>query len=289
MNLSVVVPVHDKATRLRLTLAGLSAQTSVSFELIIVADNPTEQVRQVISDFPSTMTVESGGVGRAGARNAGARLASGDVLVFVDDDILVKPDFLMNHQQAQRRRPGLLHGSLRELIGLLKIVDPADGGPGCPPIRIEDLKAGLWQPGSARLITSALEQAAEHAEADRWPWLACAGANISVPRYIWRSVGGFDESYGLSWGMEDIDFAYRLWQKGVPIALLAEAPGYHMSHYNPDRWEQHRANLARFHVRAQSPEALALGELLGPGGSVLRYRSRIAQILHKGSAEHTRA
>ncbi|AOK15024.1 MULTISPECIES: glycosyltransferase family 2 protein [Burkholderia cepacia complex] len=283
MSLSVIVPAHSKAPRLALTLAGLAGQSGCGdVELVIVADNATPAVRQVIAAAPPARVVETPGVGRAAARNAGATVARGEWLVFVDDDILVQADFLACHRSAQAEQPGLVHGMLRELIGLLRVDDPALGGPSCPPIDAAALRAGCWSPGAARAVANPLEQAAEHAEAARWPWLACAGANLSVPRATWLASGGFDEAYGTRWGMEDIDFAFRLWASGVPVRLAPQARGYHMSHYNAARWDEHHDNLRRFQQRAACPEADALDALLSPAGSVERYRQRVDQIRQRG-------
>jgi GT2 family glycosyltransferase len=281
--LSVIVPVHSKAPRLRLTLAGLHGQVDAGdVELIIAADQATAAVRAVLTDATEAFIVEPSRRGRAAARNAGASRANGDVLVFVDDDILVQSDFLQCHRRAQIERPGLVHGALREMIGLLRVDDPACGGPGCPPVDAAKLRAGNWHPGGVRLVTSALEQAAEHVDSVRWPWLSCAGANISVPRAAWASVSGFDEGYGASWGMEDVDFAYRLWITGVPISLASTARGYHMSHHSASRWDEQRDNMKRFQSRADCAEALALPALLSANGSLRRYRECIDHIRQCG-------
>jgi GT2 family glycosyltransferase len=281
--LSVVIPIHSKAPRLRLTLAGLRGQVDQGdVQLIIAADQATEAVRAVLRDETEAVIVESSRRGRAAARNAGAARADGETLVFVDDDILVESDFLRCHRQAQAKSPGLVHGALREIIGLLRVEDPAQGGPGCPPVEVGALRAGEWHPVGVRLVTNALEQAAEHPDAVGWPWLACAGANLSVPRCAWESVGGFDEGYGASWGMEDVDFAYRLWAMAVPISLAPAAVGYHMSHHHASRWDEQRDNMKRFQARAACPEALALPALLSARGSLRLYREAVDHIRQCG-------
>jgi GT2 family glycosyltransferase len=279
VSVSLIVPVHDKTHRLRLALAGIRGQHNFGdFELIIVADRPGDGVRELLAALNIGRVVESPGVGRAGARNCGAHQARGELLVFMDDDILIEHDFMSAHLQAQAACSGLVHGRLREIIGLYNVADPALGGPGCPPISSDELVAGRWRPGPIRLVANRLEQAAEHSRAVHWPWLASAGANISISRALWQQVGGFDDIYGTRWGMEDIDFAYRLWRAGVPISLAPEACGYHMSHVGESRWDEHRLNLSRFQRMADCPEALALDELLSPTGSLDKYIQRVDQI-----------
>lgn len=285
MRLSVIMPVHAKAERLRLCLASLRRQHQrCHFETIIVADAAQPAVLAQVKALPFARVLTTPGLGRAAARNLGASVASGDILLFIDDDVLVQDGFIEAHIQAQRRQPGLVHGRLRELIALTPLTDPAQGTPGCPPILEEDLLQGRWCPQSARVMANPLEQAAEHPRAVQWPWLASAGANISVSRQAWNLVGGFDASYGKRWGMEDLDFGYRLWQARVPIALEIRACGYHMSHHNPMRWDDHRHNLTLFQQRAKTPEAMALDDLLSPTGSLVRYIERVDQIRQNASS-----
>lgn len=281
MSVSLVIAAHAKVERLRLTLAAVEGlQDRASIEVIVVADGANDAVLALLEAQGNALRLlHSAGVGRAGARNVGAREAAGDLLVFVDDDILFDGSFVRAHQTAQRRQRGLVHGQLRELVGLYRVSDPASGGPHCPPVDEAALRRGQWQPGNARLVANALEQAAEHPLApDQWPWLAAAGANISVPKAVWASVGGFDESYGVRWGLEDIDFAFRLWRRGVSVTLDREARGYHMSHERGERWQEQGDNLRQFQRLANCPQAHALGELLSPAGSVTRYIARVDQI-----------
>lgn len=279
MKTSLVIPAHDKAQRLRFTLAAVQGLQKLNeVELLLVADNPTPAVREVLTEQTLGRVIESPGLGRAGARNLGAAASSSDLLVFIDDDILFESDFIAQHHQAQRKSPGLVHGRLREMIGLSKTDDPAEGGPGCPPIDATKLYCGQWKADRIRLVANALSQAIEHTDAVHWPWLV-AGANLSLPRDCWQRVGGFDQSYGTRWGMEDIDFAYRLFKAGTPVSFAVDACGYHMSHAaQSDRWEGHNVNLARFLELTNCPEAQALDELLASKGSIHRYRQRVDQI-----------
>ncbi|CRI58554.1 glycosyltransferase family 2 protein [Pseudomonas sp. CCOS 191] len=279
MQMSVIMPVHAKPERLRLCLASLGRQHErCDFETIIVADAACPQVLELVAEASFAQRLSAPGLGRAGARNLGASAAKGDVLLFIDDDVLILDGFFEAHLQAQAQQPGMVHGRIRELIALCGRDDPSQGTIGCPPILPEALRQGRWTPQNSRLVASPLEQAAEHPRRSEWPWLASAAANLSIHREDWHRVGGFDTVYGKRWGMEDLDLGWRLWRAGVPINLQTKACAYHLSHYNPNRWREHQHNLAHFQARASTPEALALDALLSPTGSLTRYIERVDQI-----------
>lgn len=277
-DISLIIPVHCKPQRLQLTLAAVQGQQCFhELEVLLVADQPSAEVSTLLECQSVGRVISSPGLGRAGARNAGASEARGALLVFIDDDILIERDFILRHWQAQQCNAGLVHGQLREIPGLMRVDDPSLGGPACPPISTAQLRSGQWAPGATRLVANALAQAVEHPDAVLWPWLA-AGANLSVPRSCWQQVGGFDASYGTRWGMEDIDFVYRLWAAGVPVSLAREARGFHMSHAQAGRWDGHQANLRKFQQLARCPQVLALEALLAPNGSLQAYRQLADQI-----------
>lgn len=277
--ISVCIPTRDKAPRLALTLACLMAQRDVdAFEVIIVDDGSRDHTPDVIADAGRFLTVDcirDFGRGRAAARNGAAERALGGTLIFLDDDILVGPRFLAAHAAAQAALPGLVHGKLREMIGVTRAVDPAQGGPGAPPLSAERLAERGFSSEGYRLAANALERAVEMAFAGEAPspvpWLAGAGANLSLPRHAWAGVGGYDESFATAWGCEDLEFALRLSLAGIPIHFSPDAWGVHMSHERADRWEQHRINFERFVDRHPLPAVEALPLLLGTEGSPARY------------------
>ena len=280
--ISVILPVHAKAPRLRLTWAALLPQLdAAAAELIIVADGATDPVLEIAQQTPAKV-VCTPGLGRGAARNRGASHARAELLLFLDDDILTMPDFVTAHLDAQHLESAYLHGRLREIPGLARVQDPRSGGVGCPPIDEQALAGGRWNPERCRLAASALEQAAEGYFSGQLPidapWLAGAGANMSMPRAVWESVGGFNEAYGTRWGIEDLEFAYRIWRAGQPIALCTQAIGYHMSHELTTRWEEQAPALTDFTTRCREPEVQALPMLLAASGSVTKYVEAVSKM-----------
>jgi glycosyltransferase involved in cell wall biosynthesis len=284
-DVSVVMTAHSKPERLALALAGVIGQRGIAFEFIIVADGASpevmEQIDRAQQDHSITL-IETRNHGRASARNMGALAAKSDTLVFLDDDILIQSDFLRRHLTAQSATPGLVKGKLREVPGLIKVRDPQRGGRGCKPIDPDALKAGIWTHDDIRMMANTLEQAVEHDIVQHVPWIASAGANLSVAWQVWADVGGFDPAYGVNWGLEDIDFGHTLHTRGIPITFCAEALGLHMSHGRPGRWEEQNRNWQRFLEKVATPDAAALRYLLAADGSVARFVDALDQIRQTG-------
>jgi len=117
MEISVIICAHDPGPRyLRRVLEALRAQTlpMEDWELLLVDTRPRSPLAAVwdLSWHPRARHVQEGELGIAAARRAGLRSAAADLIVFVDDDNVLAPDYLetgLAHQarQAGARRLGL--------------------------------------------------------------------------------------------------------------------------------------------------------------------------------------
>jgi glycosyltransferase involved in cell wall biosynthesis len=101
---SVIIPTYNRKKFLRETLDTLVRQTYPSdrFEVIIVDDGSTDDTATIAAErfpFPLRYFWQSN-QGDAEARNLGARQSQAEILVFLDDDILVEPDYLAQLIQA---------------------------------------------------------------------------------------------------------------------------------------------------------------------------------------------
>lgn len=112
IDISVIVPTHNRSDALDLTLKHLASQDfDGSWELIVVNNNSTDDTAIVVANrkrgFPvSLYLVNEASPGPAAARNTGARAANGEFLVFIDNDILTSPDFLSRHYERLIENPG---------------------------------------------------------------------------------------------------------------------------------------------------------------------------------------
>jgi len=107
---SVVVITQNRAQSCLSTLRALSKMTYTPDELIIVDNASTDNTHELTQNFAAGFPVHyifEGQVGIPHARNAGLRAASGDIVVFCDDDCSVEPDWLENLILPFRYDPNL--------------------------------------------------------------------------------------------------------------------------------------------------------------------------------------
>ena len=102
MKLSVITPTFNRRDLLERVLHSLELQTWTDFEWVVAVDGSTDgtlvllEVARKRTGFPLVvLALEQGGQARA--RNAAIQAATGEVLVFCDDDVIFEPDTLARH------------------------------------------------------------------------------------------------------------------------------------------------------------------------------------------------
>jgi glycosyltransferase involved in cell wall biosynthesis len=201
--ISVVIPSKNRAEALDETLEGLRDQTVGvdEYEIVVADDGSTPPIcLRRWADGPKCTKVRLEGRERSAARNAGARVAEGEIVVFLDDDISVGYDFLEGHLAAQKEWPGAL------VVGPVRLADEVLRTPFGRFRRTVEHKRTLHDRGvvSTRNL--------------------CAAANISISRWSFLELGGFDERMVSA---EDQDLALRHCSRGGVIAFAPEVEVVH--------------------------------------------------------------
>lgn len=211
--LSVIIPTHNRAAKLRACLEGLGNQTlsANDFDVIVVNDGSTDNTEAMLAQITtpfSLRVINRKPGGQCAARNYGIKIANRYCL-FLDDDIIPSPDLVGEHLKAQQAQQGAV------VVGLLKSRVPEDAD---------------W---FARCF--AKDWAAHYERLDlgvRPPlWRDCYSGNMSVPREALLEVGGFAVDLA---AVFDGELGYRLQCSGVPIVYAPAAQGEH-DDYKPAR------------------------------------------------------
>jgi glycosyltransferase involved in cell wall biosynthesis len=84
---SVIIPTYNRAGRIGYCLDALRSQDCAhAFEVIVVDDGSNDDTLQVLARYPEVRVVSQANAGPAAARNRGVREASGEIVLFTDDD-----------------------------------------------------------------------------------------------------------------------------------------------------------------------------------------------------------
>jgi GT2 family glycosyltransferase len=207
VSLSIVVPTHDRRARLGRLLGALARlyRAGARFDVVIVIDGSTDGTAQMLSAFAAPyrlQVIAQPQRGPGAARNAGIRAATGDVLLFLDDDVVPQGDFVKHHLSIHRR------DSSAVVLG--RIVPPP--GASIP----------AWHYWEA--TTQARQFAAMRDGRLAPSWGNFYTGNASVRREHAIRVGGFDESFVRG---EDVEFGHRLAASGLRFHYAGDALVHH--------------------------------------------------------------
>jgi glycosyltransferase involved in cell wall biosynthesis len=190
MKISVIVATRNRAALLDGALASLRAQLGAPRIEAIVVDNGSTDATRAVAERHAAVYVYEPQPNRALARNAGIAVATGEVVLFVDDDVVLPPFFVAVHARAQAREtfPHVVTGPIINV--------PA------PDVR----PVPTFLNGSNAFFCT---------------------CNVSVPRNVLEAVGGFDPSFD-KYGWEDTELGVRLRKFDVRRRFVWEAYLWHV-------------------------------------------------------------
>ncbi|MBK9940425.1 MAG: exopolysaccharide biosynthesis glycosyltransferase EpsD [Kouleothrix sp.] len=217
LKVSVIVPTYNRVNRLKHVLAALSQQTFSprEVEVLVVSDGSSdgthEYVRRLHMPYQLTL-IEQANQGPAAARNNGIAHASGEYILFVDDDVVPAPTMLAEHMQMHEQAG-------KQAVVLGPMLTPANFRMS-PWVRWEQamlakqyqsIQNGTWAPTARQFYTG----------------------NTSLARRHVLASGGFDPTFRRA---EDVELAYRLSQLGLRFIFHPSAIGYHYAERSFRSW-----------------------------------------------------
>lgn len=258
MLVSIVIRSRDEADRLRLTLTSLAQQSEPS-EVIVVNDASVDHTPAVLTEaahwLPLRVINHAAPRGRPGATNAGASVATGDVLLFLDGDTLAGPELVARHAAVHSSGgPYVARGETFHARGTRFLQDPeaATPRPG-EEARIARLTSdeharlrvtrneiiydfaaierraepGIYPGAGPRRLYELEMDALRHHSGCTVLWAAAAGSNLSVRRDDFMRSGGFHEGLDIT---EQRELALRLCLNGARMVPVDGARTYHLTH-----------------------------------------------------------
>lgn len=228
--ISVIIPTYNRKRLLEPVLKSLINQRypKKRFEVIIVDDGGNDGSDKLVTSLAKNSTAklryfwqEKNGFRAGTARNLGAKHAKGELLLFLDGDIVAHPDLLLQHARYY------LHWSKRVIIGYVcahtckNVYNVPDVIQAVENETIEQL------PILPEIRDTIYCRCLDDLDKLKDYWTTFFSNNVSFAKSIFERVGGFDDSFR-GWGIEDNELGYRLAQAGYRFIVNRRAVGFHI-------------------------------------------------------------
>lgn len=227
MKISIIIPTHNRADQLTVAIDSVVAlRNEADFDLVVVDNNSTDSTKEVVKSYGSLATyMFEGSTAFTRARNTGAEKAIGDILLYLDDDVIVNP------------------GSLK------RIIDVFENYSDCGVIAGQVLPKFTKPPPKWALECQANYNGWSLLSKGTYPWLqhnfqeapTAVGPMMAIRRDVYEMIGGFppdtvgvetnrgDRSFSkLYIGPGDGGLCVRVREAGLKIYYSSDISVYHV-------------------------------------------------------------
>jgi hypothetical protein len=204
VGLSVIVPVLNSPRELARCLEALLAQASPGTEVIVVDDGSTDETAAVAARTGVRLFRLARTSGPAAARNHGAREAFGDILLFVDADVVLASDATDRVTRA--------FGEHADVAAIFGSYDARPAAPGLVSQYRNLLHHYTHQHANGEASTF---------------WAGCG----AIRRSVFEAMAGFDAETFRHPSIEDIDLGVRMRRAGYRICLDKALQGKHLKRW----------------------------------------------------------
>jgi glycosyltransferase involved in cell wall biosynthesis len=248
LQLTIIIPTKNRAqilTELLESIRQLDHVGTIHPEIIVADNNSCDSTYDVAvsiaKNFPTTIrALKVVRPGKSAAINDAAKAATGEILAFLDDDVVVDKTWLTAVKSFFRAGEYLVGQ------GLIRLQSQAQDNP--ETLRLIERYRTIPRLEFGRDVKTLK---------------TLNGANFFVSREVFDRVGGFDERIGpgASGTSEDVEFAHRLARCSVPIGYAPTAIVYHRidpdrlteAYFKQSHWRQ---GASRFLIRRRGYPAI---------------------------------
>ncbi|MFN3926755.1 MAG: glycosyltransferase family 2 protein [Pseudanabaenaceae cyanobacterium] len=196
---SVVIPTYNRLPILQKCLRALEDQDFLHpYEIVVVDDGSTDNTVPFLQDrageFPHVRLLQQTHSGAAQARNLGVESAQGEIIVFIDSDLVVTKGFLSAHYLTLFS-PGY---ASQKVFTYGRVINTCNfDEPTAEPFKITDMSRAFFATG-----------------------------NVAIPKRYLIEAGLFDPRFN-QYGWEDLELGVRLKKLGLKLVPCPQAVGYH--------------------------------------------------------------
>ncbi|TAE76094.1 MAG: glycosyltransferase [Bacteroidetes bacterium] len=228
MTISVIIPTYNGAYKLPNILDALAKQTYQNFETIVMVDGSTDNTIEILENKKNwnlknfKFVVQQNG-GRAKVRNAASKHATGELLIFFDDDTRPTPTYIQNVVKFYAQNlEAILIGN--HALSLDKCQNDFD------KFRVHN--ADNWvkdfKPSPFLMKTPVM-----------------TAANCSIPTHIFQKLEGFDNHLT---DAEDFDMAMRAFELNIPIYFDFDNIAWHDDFVSCKKYIQRLRQYKQSHI-----------------------------------------
>jgi len=236
MKISLIVTVYNRLKYLKYVINSLKNQTHQIDELIIADDGSSEKVVEFIGEEAKTCSFkivhsfqEDKGFRLARSRNMGAKIATGDYLIFIDQDLILPDDFIKKIVKNSNKKKMVFTRAKMSLEHEKEAIE-------------KEIEKG-WDYSRFYIHAKRVseKEITKYANKDkvnsilyklklRTRGAKIAGLMFSLYKEDFMNINGFDENYN-GWGHEDDDFCNRFFAYGGDtISVKLNEYPIHMYH-----------------------------------------------------------
>jgi len=292
--ISIVIPVYNRTDELRKTLDSLTVQTlpNNQFEVIIADDGSAEDIKTVLQEYPKLQIKYTyqpdEGYRVAAARNLGADIAEGEIIVFSDNGIVLSTSALERHvanHHANGESFVVLGNMYATASGInrdraLDILENNDIDTAITMLKSENITDGR-EPMFIR----------DGEDVSSWfiPWQAFWGGHFSVnSAFVKKHSIRFNESFTF-WGCEDIEYGIQLYDAGavlcfcrdVAVAHYPEPSSIAIKELTDEEWKE-KHTKPRMHIVSLYPGRREIEAWVELGGRINTAERRAKYYKNKG-------
>lgn len=203
---SVVIPTFDRAAVLEKTIGFILKQSYKYFEIIIIdqSSSPDTKILKKKSDIIKYIHIKEKGL--PNARNVGIKKSKGDIILFLDDDVISDNDLIFHH----------VHGYKDEKVGCVagRVIEE-------PNVLTNTNITGCKVTLSGRVLRNFRSNSRQYV-------YAALGANMSFSKEAIDKTGFFDTRFIGTSQLEETDYCYRLRKSGYNILYEPKALVKHL-------------------------------------------------------------
>lgn len=216
---SIIVVTWNGLDHLKTFLPSVLETTYDNFEIIIADNASTDGTKKWINDHAPGCRIVSfdHNHGYCGGNNRAVPYAKGDILLFLNNDVRVEPDWL-DHLNTSFQKPetGVVQPKIRshhqpeyfEYAGAAGGMIDWLGYPFC----------------RGRLFETVEKDTGQYNNETKIFW--ASGAALAIRKEIFTDLGGFNEDF--EFHMEEIDLCWRVWHSGRQVRCQPKSVVYHL-------------------------------------------------------------